>query len=536
MAMTVPSLLAVLLAGSVALLPARAQELPQAPYQPATTSPVAADDDYGLALKATQANDPAEALSRYLRVMARDPHNLDALTGAGKAALDIGDANAAATFYARAQELAPGNPRIKAGLGSAMVQLMQPRAALKLFDAAVSLGVPIGDIASDRGLAYDLRGDNRKARADHELAFRLHPTPETIRRYAASQAIGGDSLGAMATLDGLLRKKDKAAWRMRAFVLAIGGDVTGADQSARSVLSKQQADALQPFLNRLGKLRPEQQAAAIHFGRFPSDGHEYSETELAGAAGISAPAPPVSSTLSRAQDKAQKARDMLADDQGDGIESGPRPLSGTIKERYRLPNVLFPETDASRARQKEIDKAKEDAAAARAAEKKAEQEQREADKKAAKEARDADKAKQADKAKLADKADKAKNSKDKDAKAAKDPKADKADKDKDKDAKTDKDKASGTPRKGERFWVRIATGAYKPDLGKEWTRLKTKYPALLGRFTPSTTPLNRTNRLIVGPFKTDDEAQAFVNKASGMGFGTSRVSTSAGQAVERIAN
>src|SRR3954470_17069133 len=48
--------------------------------------------------------DSAEALARYLRVLAQQPDNVAALTGAGRAALDIGDVSAAAGFLARAEE------------------------------------------------------------------------------------------------------------------------------------------------------------------------------------------------------------------------------------------------------------------------------------------------------------------------------------------------------------------------------------------------------------------------------------------------
>ena len=91
--------------------------------------------------------DPVEALSRYLRMLAANPRDLASLTGAGRAALAVGDANAALGFYARAEEISPRNGRIKAGLASALVQMEQPRTALKLFDEAVALGVPAGEIA-----------------------------------------------------------------------------------------------------------------------------------------------------------------------------------------------------------------------------------------------------------------------------------------------------------------------------------------------------------------------------------------------------
>jgi Flp pilus assembly protein TadD len=219
------------------------------------------------------APDPVEALSRYLRVLATSPRNLDALTGAGNAALAIGDANAAVSLFARAEEISPRNGRIKAGLASGLVQLDQPRTAIKLFDDAVSLGVPEAEIAGDRGLAYDLRGDTKRAQADYAQALRWRADDEITRRLAVSQAIGGDKAGALATLDGLFRRQDRAAWRIRAFVLALTGDRTGAEAAAIAVMPQAQAQALIPFFGRLAALQPGQKAAAVHLGQFPADAY-----------------------------------------------------------------------------------------------------------------------------------------------------------------------------------------------------------------------------------------------------------------------
>ena len=46
----------------------------------------------------------AAALARYVRALASDPKDFDALIGAGRAALELGDAQAAAGFFARADE------------------------------------------------------------------------------------------------------------------------------------------------------------------------------------------------------------------------------------------------------------------------------------------------------------------------------------------------------------------------------------------------------------------------------------------------
>ncbi len=249
--------------------------------------------------------DPVAALSRYLRMLAANPRDLASLTGAGRAALAVGDANAALGFYARAEEIAPRNGRIKAGLATALVQMEQPRTALKLFDEAVALGVPVGEIASDRGLANDLNGDGRRAQADYTLALRTKEDDETLRRLALSMAISGDRNGALTILDPLLKRRDSGAVRARAFILALTGDQTGASAAARAAMPPQQASVMASFMGRLSRLNPAQKALAVNFGYFPSDGRSYSAAELfADSRG----APPAGGTAITARDPRRDLR------------------------------------------------------------------------------------------------------------------------------------------------------------------------------------------------------------------------------------
>jgi Flp pilus assembly protein TadD len=77
---------------------------------------------------------------------------VEALIGAGRAALAMGDAHAAIGFFGRAEDVTPRNGRVKAGLAACLVQQEQPREALRLFQEAVALGVSQAEIGSDRGL------------------------------------------------------------------------------------------------------------------------------------------------------------------------------------------------------------------------------------------------------------------------------------------------------------------------------------------------------------------------------------------------
>ena len=135
---------------------------------------------------------PNAALSRNLRSLAANPKSVTALMGAGKAALDLGDAQAALTFFARAEEQMPRDGRVKMWIASALIQLQQPHAALKFFRDAADLGVPAADLARDRGLAHDIAGNPREAQRDYRLALLKGRDDEVTRRLALSLAISGE--------------------------------------------------------------------------------------------------------------------------------------------------------------------------------------------------------------------------------------------------------------------------------------------------------------------------------------------------------
>src|SRR5579872_889521 len=230
-------LLATLLAASSLIGPAALAARPAV-----SDEELGASDQLNLARQASARGDNAEALSRYVRVLADEPRDLAALIGAGNAAVELGDFSAGLAFFGRAEEVDPSNGRVKAGLASALTQTEQPGAALRLFDEAVALGVPEAEIAGDRGLAWDLRGNSRRAQRDYAIALAAKPGDhELSMRLALSQAISGDRDTALRTLQPWFAKRDQGAWRTRAFILAMTGDTKGASAAAAAVLPSAQA-------------------------------------------------------------------------------------------------------------------------------------------------------------------------------------------------------------------------------------------------------------------------------------------------------
>ncbi|MCY7271874.1 MAG: SPOR domain-containing protein [Sphingomonas bacterium] len=223
--------------------------------------------------------DPGTSLAGALRTLSSEPRNFLALIAAGRASLDMGDTQAAAGFYGRAEEAAPQSPVPKVGMGAAMTAMGDARGAMTYFDRASALGAPHSLLALDRGLAFDLLGQQAKAQSDYRIAMFGAQADEARRRLALSLAISKDIKGAAAMLEPLLRRRDAAAVRTNAFVLALAGDREGARRTIEAALPGAGA-RFEPFFRLLPVLRADEKAMAVHLGEFPKDAAQrYSSTQ-----------------------------------------------------------------------------------------------------------------------------------------------------------------------------------------------------------------------------------------------------------------
>ena len=211
------------------------------------------------------------ALDRHIRVLARSPKDFLALIGAGKAALELGDTHAAVGFFGRADEVFPSSPLPQAGMGAAAVSDGDAYGAMRYFDRATQLGATPMMIGADRGLAYDLMGRHSDAQADYRAALAGRDADEARRRLALSLAITGNKAGALETLAPLVTRGDRGAYRGRALVLALSGDLEGARRSLDSMMPGSSVQ-MAPFFAKLPSLRSDQKAAAVNLGIFPNTG------------------------------------------------------------------------------------------------------------------------------------------------------------------------------------------------------------------------------------------------------------------------
>jgi len=224
------------------------------------------------------------ALARYVRDLAADPKDFTSLIGAGRAALALGDTEAAAGFFARADEVNPHSPLPQAGMGAVTAMNGNAQAALPYFTRAQQLGATLATIGCDRGLAYDLLGRQAEAQADYRAALNGPDRDEARRRLALSLAISGNRASALQTLSPLIAKRDPGAGRARAFVLALSGDANAALGAINAAMPGS-SGRVAPFLSRLPALNAAQKAAAVNLGIFPDSG-----TAVAYSAPVATPA------------------------------------------------------------------------------------------------------------------------------------------------------------------------------------------------------------------------------------------------------
>lgn len=219
--------------------------------------------------------------------LARDRRDVDALIAAGLASLELDDIDAAIGFFGRAKELSPANPRISEGMAAAYVRGGRPVEALKFFEEAEQAGINTGSLWADRGLAYDLVGQNDAAQTAYRRALSLKDDGEVRLRLALSYAIAGERRPFEDTLKPMLDARDFAAYRTRAFGLAVMGDADEAIEIARAVMPRDLAGRMEPYLRFMPRLTKSQQAAAANLGIYPSASRiGRDDPRIASAAGV----------------------------------------------------------------------------------------------------------------------------------------------------------------------------------------------------------------------------------------------------------
>jgi len=436
-----------------------------------------------------------QRLNRALLELARRPNSVAALREAGDASLAVDDLDAAIGFYGSAAEVDPSDARVKLGLARVYLRSGRPVEALPLLAEAESAGAQLRDVISARALAYDLVGDQKAAQTAYATALELTPQDdEARRRFAISQAISGNATGFQETLAPLIEARDVAAFRARAFGLAILGEQERAEGIVNSIMPRDLSARINPYLAYMPRLTPAQQAAAANLGVFPraadigredpriarfaSESESGSLLEPAGE--------PLGAPVAVVQEAAEVAASSPLEEEG----SAPIVAEASASETYgpvdapgdeaaSLPSVATREVETAPVTKEPQLASVADAFA----------DMNSADLPTAEATRDAV-----------------------DIAAIEVPR----------EVEPEPEPAPEPvrPEHPRRIWVQLATGRDVSALGFDWRRLSRRAGGLLEGFEPHVTPWGQANRLLAGPVDSSAEARRLVNALGEKGLET----------------
>lgn len=433
-------------------------------------------------------------LNNALQRLASNPQDTDALTDAGDAALQLDDLDAAMGFFGRAQELSPNSARAKMGMAAVFLRSGHPVDSLRLFAEAEQAGALSDRVAADRGLAYDLVGSNTEAQASYRAVLASRQDDEVIRRLALSQAIAGDRKGFEATLLPLLQKRDYAAYRTRAFGLAILGQEKEAVGIITATMPADLASRIAPYLAYMPRLTRAQQAAAANLGVFPK------------AAEIGRDDPQIAQYAGSAAVAARAADSRLAP-AGRPLDQGATSRRGADPAPASPPSRL-----ASVARQQQasattvVDSAQAERPLA-------------ATPTAVPSVADAFSNLGASRP---DKPQPGANAVD--ITRITPPR----------EVKQEKPAKPAPPAHPSRIWVQLAAGRDRSALKFDWRRLERKAPDLLGKLTPHVVAWGQGHRLLVGPLGSDGVARDLVGALKAKGLDSLPYTSPEGQEIDVI--
>lgn len=515
-----------------------------------------------------QHNPDADALATQMRVLAENPRDVDALLAAARLSTRLGDLSGSLALLQRAEAVEATNPRIASARAAVLVRMERPGEALRLFQQAESRGVDPREFAADRGFAYDLIGQPLLAQRDYKLALATRREDEVVRRYALSLGISGNRAEAERELDVLLRAQDRPAWRARAFVLAMNGDVQGAEKIAATMMPGAMGKNLLPFFRRLQALSAADRAFAVHFGELSPTPARLADARLApslpayvpGASAVQvarAQTVPVPATTSAApatrtpRSIPSRATQAQVAPPARALPTLPTPTTAPTSTPAPAPVRVRPPTPPQTARVG----AESSTLASIIAGISVPESERElvsrpvtvvlptaTARTTPSGVSAAAKPKPAPRlsASAEEDASESKSGRGVERSNSRPAKAETADA---KPAKGDTrkgkkpDPKKPEPKKADpaRIWVQVASGANEDMLNRAWKGVVAKAPALFKGRGGWWTPVRATNRIMTGPFKTNAEAQGFVNKLAGEGVSAFVVESEAGQKVSKIA-
>lgn len=454
-----------------------------------------------------------ERLRNALQRLARNPDSVDTLVEAGDASLGVSDLEAALGFFGRALELAPQHAGAKLGMASVYLRARRPLDALGMYAEAERAGASTDAFLGDLGLVQDLVGKNDLAQQSYRTLLATKPDDETRRRLAISLAISGDRAGFESALLPMLQQRDMAAYRARAFGLAILGDTKQAAALANQLMPPDLASRLTPYLDFMPRLTKAQQAAAANLGIFPR------------AAEIGRDDPAIARLASSAAPAAARAGDRLAPrgaplgDTDASRREASRPARSTAE---RAPSSRLAEVSRN---QQTAAVAAQPAATPPSPPQAQPQPQPQT---------------QPQPAPRQTSVSEAFNGLAGPETVAARPAAGAVDITAIKPARELREPPRPAPAKPappqhpSRHWVQLATGKEREALKFDWRRMARKAPDLLGKRAPHVTRWGEANRLLVGPFASPEAAREMVKSLRGQGFDSFTYTSPSGEEITEL--
>ena len=225
-----------------------------------------------LAQRLEAQGNPEAALEIYEQLLRAQPDLLPALEGSARLLTQAGLAPAALMRLETASKLAPQRSDLPLQQAALMNSLEQPEAALAKLDVAEARGAQLADVEAERGLAFDLLGQTRRAQLAYARAMADAPQNQQLtQRLATSLALSQDYGAALALLQQQANDPAGAA-AVRgtlATVYALSGQTEAAMEIAGAAMPAEAAQARQPFFKALAGLPARDRAVAAHLGRLP---------------------------------------------------------------------------------------------------------------------------------------------------------------------------------------------------------------------------------------------------------------------------
>lgn len=439
-----------------------------------------------------------QRLNRALVDLAKRPRDLAALLEAGNAAVEINDLEAAGGFFERARELDGDNAQAALGLARVALRQGQPVAALALIERAQASGAPMREVLAERGLAYDMVGDQQRAQADYRAILEREEDAVITRRLAVNYAIQGRLADFERTLRPQVERRDPAAFRTRTFGLAIMGQETRAAAIVEAVMPARLASELTPYLDFMPRLTAAQQAAAANLGIFPSPADigrdspaiaQFAAERQGGGAGEQRVAAAPAERIADARLEPRGA--PLGAPAAPPVTTAGAPLTNPPSANSTAPAPASGAGEAP-APQGAAPRSVADAFA------------------------DLGSAPSPAVAPAAGAVDIAQIAVPREAPPA--PRA----------------PEPARPAHPSRIWVQVATGRDLAALGFDWRRISRRAPDLLGDFTAHTVPWGEANRLLAGPVKSASAARDLVRQLKEKGIETFTYTSPEGQQIQEL--